>query len=119
MKKDNQYTRYFSDQHEKSICYALGGRQVSNSGAGKFEKGDIVVGNASLLVEAKCSMTDKSSISIKHEWLIKNKEEAFRNRLSNSCLCFNFEPNGDNYYIINERLMQFLVSALSEEDDMR
>lgn len=117
--KNNEFTRYFSDQHEKSVCYALGGKQVSNSGAGKFEKGDVIVGNASMLVECKTTMTDKSSISIKKDWLVKNKEEAFRNRLSNSCLCFNFEPNGDNYYVINEKLMKVLVSILADEDDLR
>lgn len=117
--KNNEFTRYFSDQHEKSVCYALGGKQVSNSGAGKFEKGDVIVGNASMLVECKTTMTDKASISIKKDWLVKNKEEAFRNRLSNSCLCFNFEPNGDNYYVINEKLMKVLVSILADEDDLR
>ena len=117
--KESEYTRYFSDVHEKSVCHALGGWQVSNSGAGRFEKGDVVVDDASLLIECKTAMTEKSSFSIKKEWLEKNKEEAFRNRLSNSCLCFNFQPNGKNYYIIDEKLMQILVSAISDEDDLR
>lgn len=112
MKKNDEHTRYFSDLHEKSVCHALDGRQVSNSGAGKFEKGDVVVDDASLLIECKTSMTEKSSFSIKRDWLIKNKEEAFRNRLSDGCLCFNFEPNGENYYIINEKMMRVLVDRL-------
>lgn len=112
--KNNEYTRYFSDLHEKTVCHALNGRQVSNSGAGKFEKGDVVVGDASLLIECKTAMTEKASFSVKQEWLTKNREEAFRNRLSNGCLCFNFEPNGSNYYVINEKLMQVLVNALTD-----
>ena len=39
---NKESTRYFSDQHEKSICKALGGKQTSNSGANRFEKGDII-----------------------------------------------------------------------------
>ena len=110
--KESEYTRHFSDVHEKSVCYALGGRQVSNSGAGRFEKGDVVVDDASLLIECKTSMTEKSSFSVKHDWLTKNKEESFRNRLSNGCLCFNFMPSGENYYVINEKLMRVLVDRL-------
>ena len=107
--KNKESTRAFSDAHEKSVCKALGGKQTSNSGANKFEKGDVIVDYASMLIECKCSMSEKSSFSIKKEWLEKNKEEAFRNRLMNSCLCFNFEPNGENYYVIDEKLMISLM----------
>lgn len=110
--KNKESTRYFSDQHEKSICAALEGVQVSNSGAGRFQKGDVIIEDASLLIEGKCSMSDKSSVSIKKDWILKNKEEAFRNRLDNSCVCFNFSPKEENYYVINERLMMFLVDSL-------
>ena len=112
--KNNNSTRYFSDNHEKAICKALGAYQVLNSGAGRFKKGDCIQEDASLLIEAKCSMSEKNSFSIKKDWLIKIKEEAFEDRLNNFCLCFNFEPQGDNYYIINESLMKFLVESLQE-----
>ena len=104
--KNKESTRYFSDQHEKSVCKALGGRQTSNSGANRFEKGDVIVDDAYMLIECKCSMTEKSSFSIKKEWLDKIQEEAFRNRLINTCLCFNFEPGGNNYYVIDEKMMK-------------
>ena len=32
--------------------------------------------------------------------------------LENHCLCFNFEPAGDNFYIIDSKLMKFLVEKL-------
>ena len=104
--KNKESTRYFSDQHEKSVCKALGGRQTSNSGANRFEKGDVIVDDAYMLIECKCSMTEKSSFSIKKEWLDKIQEEAFSNRLINTCLCFNFEPGGNNYYVIDEKMMK-------------
>lgn len=63
MTNNKNSTRYYSDQHEKSVVKALGGRQTSNSGAGKFHKGDVVVGDT--LIECKTSMTEKNSVSIK------------------------------------------------------
>ena len=116
MTKNKEATRYFSDAHEKSICKALGGKQNSNSGAGNFAKGDVVVQDASLLIEAKCCMSPKNSVSIKREWIEKNKAEAFMTRRENHVVCINFEPNGANYYLVDERLMKFLVEKLIEEN---
>lgn len=109
-------TRYYSDLQEKYVCKLLSSYQQSNSGAGKFRKGDCVNKNASLLIECKTVMTPKSSVSIKKEWIDKNKEEKFTQRLSNSCIAFNFEPNGDNYFVINEKLMKYLVEKLEEDN---
>ena len=111
---NKQSTRYWSDLMEKSICKALGGEQQSNSGAGYFHKGDVVVDD--MLIEAKTSMSSKASVSIKKEWLDKNKDEARSIRKSNSALAFRFEPEGENYYIIDEKLMKFLVEKLREDE---
>ena len=116
MTKNISATRYFSDAHEKSICKALGGTQNSNSGAGNFSKGDVVVKDASLLIEAKCCMKSKDSVSIKKEWVDKNKQEGFMVRRDNQAVCINFEPDGPNYYLIDEKLMRFLVEKLIEEN---
>lgn len=113
--KNQNSTRYFSDQHEKSICRALGAKQQSNSGAGAFLKGDVVHEGASMLIEAKCSMSPKQSVSIKKEWVQKNREEGFSIRKENQAVCINFEPEGSNYYLINEKLMKFLVEKLQDE----
>ena len=115
--KNKESTRYFSDAHEKSICKALGGTQNSNSGAGCFAKGDVVVKDASLLIEAKCCMSPKNSVSIKREWIEKNKQEGFMVRKDNTAVCINFEPGGSNYYLIDEKLMKFLVSCLVDENN--
>lgn len=108
-------TRYYSNKHEESVCKALGASQQSNSGAGHWRKGDCLHKEASLLIECKCSMSEKSSFSIKKEWIDKNKEEAWTQRVSNSCVAFNFEPDGKNYYVISENLMKILVDALKED----
>ena len=116
MTKNKESTRYYSTLHEESICKALGATRQSNSGAGHFRKGDVVHNEASMLIEAKTTMSEKQSISIKKEWIDKNKEEAFAIRKSNNCVCINFEPGGDNFYVINEKLMKFLIEKLSEEN---
>ena len=113
MKNENS-TRAYSDKHEKSVCKALDAKQQPNSGAGLWRKGDVVQEDASLLIECKCSMKPKSSVSIKKEWIEKNKKESFFNRLSNTAICINFEPDGDNYYLINETLMKVLCDKLKE-----
>ena len=117
MTTNKESTRYFSDKHEKSVCKALGAVQQSNSGAGKLSKGDVVQRDASMLIECKCAMSEKNSVSIKKEWLEKNKDESFSCRLSNTAVCINFGPESNNYYVINERLMKFLIDKLVEENE--
>lgn len=116
MAKNTESTRYFSDKQELSICKSLGASKQPNSGAGKFRKGDCFHQEASLLIEAKCNMTEKESFSVKKDWIIKNKQECLAQRLSNSCIAFNFGPDQENYFVINERLMKFLVEKLIEDN---
>lgn len=112
---NKESTRYYSDLQEKSICKLLGAKQTPNSGAGRWRKGDCHQEEASLMIECKTCMSDKNSFSIKKDWINKNKEEAFSQRRNNSCIAFNFGPEQENYFVINEKLMRFLVEKLVEE----
>jgi len=116
MTKNKEATRYFSDIQEKSVCKLLDAKQQSNSGAGKFRKGDCIQKEASMLIECKTAMTEKESISIKKDWVKKNREERFGQRVSNSCIAFNFGPGQENFFIIDENLMRFLMVKLIEEN---
>ena len=116
MQKEGLSTRAVADIHEKSVCKALGAKQQSNSGAGLFAKGDVVQKEASILIECKTCTSEKNSFSIKKEWLEKNKKEAKEINLFNSMLCFNFGPDTDNYYIIDEKLAKFLINELIEQN---
>lgn len=107
-------TRYYSDIQEKSVCKLLGAQQVSGSGSGHFRKGDVVHRGASLLIECKTVVSDKDSVSIKKDWIEKNKEEAFTQRLHSGVIAFNFGPSQKNYFIIDEKLMKLLVDLLDE-----
>ena len=109
-------TRAFSSKQEEYISRLLGGTVNPNSGAGKWKKGDVIISSASLLVECKTATSDKSSFSIKSDWIEKNKKEAYENRLCSHCIAFNFGPDKPNYFVIDEKLMKFLVEKLSEEN---
>lgn len=110
-------TRYASSTQEKRVAKNLNGYVNSNSGAGKFNKSDVVVKQASMSIECKTCMTPKNSFSIKKEWLEKHKNEAFSNRLDNHCIAFNFNFEDDtDYFIIDYKLMKYLVEKLSEEN---
>ena len=108
-------TRYFSDRQEKQIVKRVGGRQVCNSGATAFQKGDVKT--SSVLIEAKTVTKAKDSFSIKKAWLIKNKEEAFAMNRPYSALAFNFGPDEENYYVISEKLFKELVQILEGKND--
>lgn len=116
MNKNQNSTRYYSDAHEKSVCKALNAHQQANSGAGNFNKGDVINKDASIIIECKCAMKEKDSISLKKEWFEQNKVEAYQMGMENSAVCINFGPGTENIYCINQRLMQYLVEKLEEDN---
>lgn len=116
MTNNKESTRYYSSRQEAKVAKEIHGSTTPSSGSGNFKKGDVVSSNASMLVECKCSMSPKDSFSIKKEWIAKNKEEAFSMRLCNQAIAINFEPDGENYYLIDTKLMRFLIDKLIEDN---
>lgn len=111
---DKSSTRSFSKRQENKIAKELGARRVANSGATKFDKGDVVLGEK-WLIEAKTCMEPKKSFSIKKEWLIKLREEKYACRKEYSTLCFDFGDNGSRYYILDENTIKTLIE-ISKND---
>ena len=109
-------TRYFSDRQEKQIVKSVGGRQTANSGATMWQKGDIINNDASMLIECKTKMTPSQQVSIKKEWLEKNSNEAVFMGKKYSALAFNFGPDEQNYYIVDEFLFQDLLEYLKYKE---
>lgn len=105
-------TRYFSSKQEKQIAKKLNGKCQTNSGATLFSKGDIKTEN--WLIEAKTTLTQKDSFSIKRQWLDKLKQESFAMNKEYYSLAFNFELNDENYYILDEKTMQKILKILEE-----
>ena len=105
-------TRYYSNRQEKQIAKSLGGKQVANSGATSFHKGDAKT--EQFLIEAKTVTKHKDSFAIKLAWLLKNKEEAFAMHKPYNALAFQFGPDEPNYYVIDEKLFKILLNYLQE-----
>lgn len=110
----NKPTRFYSNKQEKKVAKAVSGKQTANSGATPFYKGDVTTN--SFLIECKTCVTDKQSFSIKKDWIIKNREEAFATGKSYSAIAFNFGPNSENYYVIDEQLFKLLKEYVEEEN---
>lgn len=101
-------TREASLRQEKAIAKSLKGRRTSNSGATKFDKGDLYIGQ-DWLIEAKTCMQPKKSFSIKQMWLQKMREEQFATNKMHSALCFDFGDEGQRYYVIDENTFKELI----------
>ena len=109
----NRPTRFFSKAQENTVAKAVGGKRTANSGATPFSKGDVRTDK--FLIECKTCVTEKKSFAIKKEWIDKNKEEAFAMNKPYSAIVFNFGPDTENHYIINERLFKRLQALLEDE----
>lgn len=96
----NTATRKFSDKQEKAVAKAVGGRKVAGSGNGSFQKGDVNADN--WIYECKTQTKHKKSFTIKKEWFIQNINEAYRMGKKYSAVVFNFGPDEENYYILDE-----------------
>lgn len=93
-------TRYYSSRQEKHVAKSIKGKQVANSGATAFSKGDVT--DSAWLFECKTKTEECKSFSIKKEWLDKNKEETFAMGKTHSALVFDF-GDGNNYYVLDEQ----------------
>ena len=111
----NKPTRFYSSRQEKRVAKTIKGKQVANSGATPFQKGDVQTKD--WIIECKTCIDAKASFSIQREWLIKLKEEMFGMGKSYSALCFDFGNGGDRYYVIDEKLFCRFMDMLKEEDN--
>lgn len=110
-------TRYYSKKQEEAVAKAVGGRRTPNSGATDFGgKSDVDITNL-FNIECKTKTSNSESISIKKEWLLKNKREATFDGNPYSAIAFNFGPDSNNYYIIEEYLFLELIDHLKTLDE--
>ena len=107
-------TRYFSSNQEKQVAHALNGRQTKNSGATPYDKGDVSINK--FLIECKTKTTPSATMSIHKEWLEKNRHESCFQGKEYSALAFNFGPNEEMYYIVDELTFKTLIENLSNKN---
>lgn len=109
---ESKPTRYYSKKQETYVAKKFNGKTTANSGATKFQKGDVKLDD--FLVECKTKTTHSESMSIKKEWLEKNSKEALFMGKEYSALFFSFGPNEKNYVIIDEDTFQELINNQKE-----
>lgn len=107
-------TRYFSKKQEDRVAKALGGHRNLNSGATMFQPGDVQLDN--WLLECKTKTSHAESITVKKDWIQKNKEESLFMGKDHEAVVISFGPDEPNYYIIDEFLFQDLVEYLKEKE---
>jgi hypothetical protein len=103
----NRPTRFYSSRQEKRIAKAVNGKQVANSGATAFRKGDVTTDN--WLFEAKTKIEESKSFTIKREWIEKNKEEAFAMGKDYNALVIDF-GDGKQFYLLDEKTFLELIN---------
>lgn len=106
-------TRFYSSRQEKRVAKAIGGRQVANSGATAFKKGDVTTDDWLIECKTKCNVA--KSFTIKKEWLLKNKEEMFAMGKSYNALVFDY-GDGNNYYVLDEKTFLQMKELLDEQN---
>lgn len=106
MRPKNFATRYYSDRQEKAVAKAVKGKQTANSGATPFVKGDVL--SDVILIECKTHVEPKNSMSVKKDWIKKNREEAFQMGKPYSAVAIDF-GDGEQHYIISDKMfLEFL-----------
>ena len=103
----------YSQSQERDIARLLNGRVQSNSGGTRFGGGD--VHTKDFLIEAKTPTKEQTSFSVKKEWIDKMGTQAFEQGKCVSALAFRFSPEGEDYFVINSRLMKLLVEYFETE----
>lgn len=106
--------RDYSKFQENEIARWLKGKVQSNSGGTKFGGGD--VHTKTFFIEAKTPTTSKDSFSIKKEWIEKMKQQAYEQNKMYKALAFRFDPDGDDYFIIDKYAMKYLVQSIESEE---
>ena len=106
-------TRYFSSKQEEYISKLLGGKKVAGSGSPHFCAGDVITDD--WLFECKCPMTERQSFSIKKEWIDKNERERMDLQKPYSSLVFQFEPDGENFFVVREKLFKEMLDRFQAE----
>lgn len=106
-------TRWYSNKQEKAVAKQVSGKQVVNSGATDFAKGDVTT--EQWLIECKTVTKEQKTFSIKKEWLTKNAEEAFAMDKLYNALCFDF-GDSDRYYVLDEKTFLKMKNRMEEDE---
>jgi hypothetical protein len=111
--KNSSSTRFYSNAQEEYIAKLLGAERTPNSGAGHWRKGDLLLPN--WLIEAKTCTSPRKSFSIKLDWIEKNELERLEMHKPYSAIVFQFEPDGENYFVLSEKTFKKMLDKFEQE----
>lgn len=111
--KKDRPTRFFSKKQEDSVAKTLGGARQLNSGATKFNKGDVMVDD--WVIECKTKVVPSETMTMHKEWFTELESDRAAESASYSALCFSF-GDGVNYYAMDEKTFKFLLSIARGEN---
>lgn len=110
-------TRDYSDRQEQHIAKVTGGKVQSNSGGTKFGGGDVHTDK--FFIEAKTPTKEQISFTIKKDWIIKMREQAYEQGKEEAVLAFRFDPNIDNdLYVLSQRQFLEYLRYKENQSDM-
>ena len=106
-------TRFYSSQQERRVAKAVNGKQTANSGATAWSKGDVT--SDLVLLECKTHTAPREQMTVRRDWILKNREEAFQMGKHHSAVVIDF-GDGENHYIVSEKDFLYLLERLREEE---
>lgn len=104
-----------SELQEKEIAKLVGGKTQANSGGTKFGGGDVLTKD--FFIEAKTQTVDKSSFTIKREWIDKANEQCYEQGRAFPVLAFRFDPEGEDHFVIDANLFRTLVRHMENREN--
>lgn len=109
--------RALSKRQEKAVAKSLDGKVQANSGATRWQKGDVILKKHGILLECKTRQSECETFSIKREWLEKIKREAFGMGLNpnRASLVFDF-GNDVPFYVISEQFFKEILYLIEKEN---
>lgn len=113
--RNKNSTRYYSKRQEDKVASKLGGKVQANSGATKFDKGDVKLKRA--LIECKTSMQPKQQFTIKKQWLEDIKHEKFEAGKEVGAVVFDFGDNKGQYAVIPIEKFAEYMQLLEEANE--
>ena len=103
-----------SVKQERDLANFLDGNVVSGSGCGEFNCGDIELRD--WLIECKTVTKPQTSFSVKKQWLDKIAEQSYEIGKSLSALAFRFDPDGEDYVVIDRETFRMLARNFEEQN---
>lgn len=108
-------TRDYSTKQELYVASYLDATPTKNSGAGVWEKGDLIKDD--MVIECKTKVKPSTQFTIKKEWIDKLRSECISMGKTEWSIVFDFGNIGDEYAVIPLDLFKDLLEWREHADE--